>query len=298
MFKTCPKCGYTRLPQDDDMVPKDECPKCGMIYAKAEASLKKEEKRKIKETPPTNTETQQTKVHPTWQVLLITIIFVLGIIGLVYEFLIPHKEPIVYDSTYKKSENQYGVRFYYFTGENTPAIDPINNFSDLKDMQLNKILSSITDFPKEKLNRPFKVSGKESYTSYLKNGRSISIYIRKCNEKEEPYFCIKKIIYSPNDKEKAQIKASKYPEDYIFVSEKEYGDKWPYKFKFGLLACKRWRDVVIIANGNVYAVNGKAMGSKLYENAWNERKTIYDTGRMPPPHDLIKKGLSLCEKNN
>lgn len=30
----CPKCGYERQPKDDDFVPKAECPKCGVIYAK------------------------------------------------------------------------------------------------------------------------------------------------------------------------------------------------------------------------------------------------------------------------
>lgn len=35
MSMTCPKCTYTRKPQDQ--APEYECPKCGVIYAKAEA---------------------------------------------------------------------------------------------------------------------------------------------------------------------------------------------------------------------------------------------------------------------
>lgn len=33
-MKTCPKCGYVRQPQDE--APDYECPKCGVIYAKAQ----------------------------------------------------------------------------------------------------------------------------------------------------------------------------------------------------------------------------------------------------------------------
>lgn len=33
-MQTCSQCHYTRTPQDDDICPKGECPKCGVIYAK------------------------------------------------------------------------------------------------------------------------------------------------------------------------------------------------------------------------------------------------------------------------
>ena len=33
-MQTCPKCHYTRTPQDDNFYSKDECPKCGVIYSK------------------------------------------------------------------------------------------------------------------------------------------------------------------------------------------------------------------------------------------------------------------------
>lgn len=33
-MKICPKCGYQRT-KSDDIIPDDECPKCGVIYAKA-----------------------------------------------------------------------------------------------------------------------------------------------------------------------------------------------------------------------------------------------------------------------
>lgn len=36
----CPNCGYQRQPKDDEFASASECPKCGVIYEKAEALLK------------------------------------------------------------------------------------------------------------------------------------------------------------------------------------------------------------------------------------------------------------------
>ena len=44
----CPHCGYARTPKDDQMVPSTECPKCGIIYAKAKRTTFTE---KTRETP-------------------------------------------------------------------------------------------------------------------------------------------------------------------------------------------------------------------------------------------------------
>lgn len=35
-YPKCPKCGYQRKPEDDDFVSKEECPKCGVFYARVE----------------------------------------------------------------------------------------------------------------------------------------------------------------------------------------------------------------------------------------------------------------------
>ncbi|KMP11289.1 hypothetical protein UZ36_04935 [Candidatus Nitromaritima sp. SCGC AAA799-C22] len=56
MVKTCLKCGYQRKP--GELVPETECPKCGVIYAKAEQALRKTEApepppEKDPEKPPT-----------------------------------------------------------------------------------------------------------------------------------------------------------------------------------------------------------------------------------------------------
>lgn len=203
-----------------------------------------------------------------------------------------------YNAEYKRTENQYGVVFYYFKSDNSPRLEPENNFNDLE--QLKYILSLIQDLPSYSLNG-FEKSGRNRVTNKLADGSKITVWIKKCNKKTNPYYCVEKIIYSPNPKDMAIARAKKYPQKYLFVSEDQYGDEWPYLFEFGLLECRRYRDVVIIANHKVYAVNGKAMGAKMptgtktYEDAWNVRKSIYGTGRMPPPNGLIQKGLGLCK---
>lgn len=162
-----------------------------------------------------------------------------------------------------------------------------------------RVLSLIQDLPSYSLD-DFEKSGRDSFTNKLADGSKITAWIKKCHKKTNPYYCVEKITYSPNPKEMAIAKASKYPQKYLFVSEEQYGNEWPYVFEFGLLECKRYRDVVIIANHKVYAVNGKAMGAKMptgtktYEDAWSVRKSIYGTGRMPAPSGLIQKGLELC----
>ena len=39
----CPKCGHERTKQDDDIYPKTECPKCGVIYSRVNIKQVKEE---------------------------------------------------------------------------------------------------------------------------------------------------------------------------------------------------------------------------------------------------------------
>ena len=101
----------------------------------------------------------------------------------------------------------------------------------------------------------------------------------------------------------ARIRAAKMPEKYAFVSEDEYGSAWPYVFPFGLLECKDYSDVVIIADHKVYAVNGSAKGAKYrngarrYEDDWKVRKPLSKSTRMGPPRGFIDKGLALCKKS-
>lgn len=202
-----------------------------------------------------------------------------------------------YNPEYKRTENHNGVIFYYFKSDDSPRLEPENNFNNLD--QLAYVFSLIHDLPDFSLNN-FEKSGRDSFTNKLEDGSKITVWIKQCNKKTSEYDCIEKVTYRPNPKNMAIAKAQKYPKRYLFVSEDQYGDDWPYLFEFGLLECRRYRDVVIIANHKVYAVNGKAMGAKMptgtktYDDAWDVRKTIYETGKMPPPTSLIKQGLGLC----
>lgn len=37
--KICTRCGYLRLPHDDNLISESECPKCGIIYQKFEDGM-------------------------------------------------------------------------------------------------------------------------------------------------------------------------------------------------------------------------------------------------------------------
>jgi hypothetical protein len=203
-----------------------------------------------------------------------------------------------YDPEYKRTENHNGIVSYYFESDNSPRLEPENNFDSLE--QLKYVLSLIIDLPNFSLNS-FKKSGRHTFTNKLADDSEITVRIKQCNKKTSQYSCIEKVTYRPNSKDMAIAKAKKYPQTYLFVSEDQYSDVWPYLFGFGLLECNRYRDVVIHANNKVYAVNGKAMGAKrrdgtkMYHNAWNVRKKYFETGRIPPPSELIQKGLGLCK---
>ena len=90
------------------------------------------------------------------------------------------------------------------------------------------------------------------------------------------------------------------------MSKEQYGEKWPFTFGFGLLKCKRYRDIVILYNHTLYAVNGKALSAKyssdykrgenLYEDPWSVRKNRHGGGKVPFPSGFIQKGLNLCNK--
>jgi predicted RNA-binding Zn-ribbon protein involved in translation (DUF1610 family) len=312
MIKKCLKCGYERVPSD--IAPKYECPKCGAVYAKVEKALHRKSsnetqniqyKGAYKKIPATGIDInkgfiEQFKNAPLLQKVFIIFILVFGAIAFLYNHSPFKKEQIIIDSTYKYSENLNGVRFYNFNSKNAPKLEPTNNFTDLNYTQLNSILSLIQDIPKLPKDLSFRKGGKHIFSTELNQDERISIHIRQCNKKTNPYSCIEKIIYSPNAKEMAKIKAQKMPNRYIFISEEEYGSNWPYTFQYGLVTCNGYSDVVIIAQHKVYAINGTAMGAKypsgekMYDDDWNVRKPLSGSGRMPPPSDIIQKGLSLC----
>jgi hypothetical protein len=84
------------------------------------------------------------------------------------------------------------------------------------------------------------------------------------------------------------------------VTASEYGDKWSFTVSEGELECKM-NSVIMHTNQGTYSVNGKAMGRyKGKYPTWREIAKPYPglndpQAKMPPPHDLIKRGLDLCD---
>jgi hypothetical protein len=48
---------------------------------------------------------------------------------------------------------------------------------------------------------------------------------KKCHSDSEPYHCVKKVIFSPNQKDMALATAKKHPNDYLFILAEQYGKK-------------------------------------------------------------------------
>lgn len=92
MAKTCVKCGYERQPTDT--APDYECPKCGVIYAKAEAALAASLQAGIKQVK-SDVETvknSKSKISTKVVVFSIFVIVAIGLIG--NNFFTKYKEQV------------------------------------------------------------------------------------------------------------------------------------------------------------------------------------------------------------
>lgn len=85
------------------------------------------------------------------------------------------------------------------------------------------------------------------------------------------------------------------------ISANEYGALWPFIVPEGELECINNAVIMRTASGT-YNINGKALGR--YEGVYKSFREIakpapglesYPDAKMPPPSDLIKRGLRLCE---
>jgi len=89
-----------------------------------------------------------------------------------------------------------------------------------------------------------------------------------------------------------------------FISEQEFGNKWPFTIPSGTLSCLsnningyEKQFVAISYNGKTWAVNGSARGRDSYrplEEIWKDNP---DTpGAKFSMGEVIQKGLKLCGK--
>lgn len=84
------------------------------------------------------------------------------------------------------------------------------------------------------------------------------------------------------------------------VSSLEFGSRWSFIVSRGELECIN-NAVIMHTSKGTYSINGKAMDryAGRYPE-WREIAKPYPglesdpSAKMPPPHDLIKKGLALC----
>lgn len=84
----------------------------------------------------------------------------------------------------------------------------------------------------------------------------------------------------------------------LLITQKDYGDKWPFTKEKGILTCKganKIGEVILTAEGVSYAVNGIAKGTKKYQpldKIWADNAAI--PGTKKNLGDIIEKGLTLC----
>ena len=85
------------------------------------------------------------------------------------------------------------------------------------------------------------------------------------------------------------------------VTSAEFGNRWSFTVSRGELECHENAVIMHTVKGT-YSINGKAM--ERYADRYPEWRKIAKpypslendpSARMPPPSDLIRKGLSLCD---
>jgi len=85
----------------------------------------------------------------------------------------------------------------------------------------------------------------------------------------------------------------------LLITQKEYGDKWPFTKEQGILTCKGTKklgEVVLTIDGVSYAVNGTAKRTKTnqpLEKIWADNPAI--PGAKKNLVDIIDRGLALCQ---
>lgn len=87
----------------------------------------------------------------------------------------------------------------------------------------------------------------------------------------------------------------------VEITKAEYGVEWPFTVDSGLLYCDApGSNVVMLSNGKVYALNGRAMGSAAQRGYLNARDTItlkdangYFT--VGDSAKIISRGLAMCK---
>lgn len=89
--------------------------------------------------------------------------------------------------------------------------------------------------------------------------------------------------------------SSVHGQNWVDISQAEYGDKWPFRVKQGQLTCIPYSKVIFRAHGRVYAVNGMASGDRRFAEIrliWRDDPKIRGLKINIGP--IIDRGLTLC----
>ncbi len=90
-------------------------------------------------------------------------------------------------------------------------------------------------------------------------------------------------------------------ENGVLITKAEYGEDWPYTVDSGFLYCDPpGSNVVLRAEGKVYALNGRAMGNAAERGYLNARDSITlkdENGYLTVGDvgNIIERGLSMCD---
>ncbi len=89
----------------------------------------------------------------------------------------------------------------------------------------------------------------------------------------------------------------------VNISEKDYGDRWPFLVSKGKLNCEGrsgFGAVTFTAQGITYAINGTAKALAKQRKGWKDIDEIWKSNPKLPGtkiniSPIIEKGLSLCK---
>lgn len=215
-----------------------------------------------------------------------------------------------YDDSYKKNENQYGVKFYTFNGKNPPPIEITKNGNIKNIEKINQLLSKIGEKEIEKIeDYRSKPNKKEMYNIYNTDKYSrighlywdnyhnkkldVELLNWKYNDNDNKrYICIRKIQITPNRIDKMK-NMGKNNDQTMFISKDEYGDKWPFIIDECLIRCNRGSVVFLITKDREhYGLNGIALSMDKYKDSRD--LLVNDPDKKQYIGRFIDKGLSLC----
>lgn len=85
----------------------------------------------------------------------------------------------------------------------------------------------------------------------------------------------------------------------LFITQKEYGKKWPFTVSEGYLECRNYKEVVFNYKEKIYAINGKARMNKKYyslDDIWLDDPNYPNYSGIKiaiGSTDIIQRGLTL-----